>query len=57
MNQDIRSAIKSAGLKHWQVAKKCGVNESTFVRWLRDELDETKRAMIFKAIDDLKEVS
>lgn len=54
MNQDIKSQIKEAGLKQWQVAKKCGVNESTFVRWLRDDLSAERRAAILKAIDDLR---
>jgi len=53
MNQEIRQAIKVAGLKQWQVAKACGVNEYTFIRWLRDELSEERRNAIFKAIDTL----
>lgn len=57
MNQEIKATIKAAGLKQWQVAKRCGVYESTFVRWLRDELTEERRSMILKAIEDLKEAS
>lgn len=57
MNQDIKATIKAAGLKQWQVAKKCGVYESTFCRWLRDELSEERRRLILKAIDDLKKAS
>lgn len=57
MNGDIKATIKAAGLHQWQVAKACGVNESTFVRWLRDELTEERRNMILKAVDDLKGAS
>ena len=53
MNQEIRQAIKAAGLKQWQVAKACGVNEYTFIRWLRDELTEERRNAIFSAIEAL----
>lgn len=54
MNQEIRQAIRAAGLKQWQVAKKCGVTEFTFIRWLRDELPEARRAAIFGAIEALQ---
>lgn len=53
MNQEIRQAIKAAGLKQWQVAKQCGVTEYTFIRWLRDELTEERRKAIFSAIEAL----
>jgi len=51
MNQDIKAKIKEAGLKQWQVAYKCGVVESTFIRWLRFPLSEDRRAFILSAID------
>ena len=53
MNQEIRQKIKEAGLKQWQVAKKCGMNEYTFIRWLRDELTEQRRNAILEAIESL----
>ena len=57
MNCEIRQKIRMAGLKQWQVARQCGVNEYTFIRWLRYELSEDRKNMILKAIDDLsKEV-
>lgn len=51
MNQEIKQAIKAAGVKQWQVADKCGVSEFTFVRWLRYELTEERRKAIFEAIE------
>ena len=53
-NKDIREAIKSAGLKHWMVAKQLGVFDGTFCRWLRTELPAEKKAVIFTAIEQLK---
>lgn len=53
MNQEIKKAIKAAGLKQWQVAKACGVSEFTLVRWLRDELTEDRRNAIFRAVEAL----
>ena len=54
MNQEIRQRIKAAGLKQWQVAKKCGVTEYTFIRWLRDELTPERKESICQAIEALK---
>ena len=53
MNQEIRNAIKAAGVKQWQVAKQCGVTEYTFIRWLRDELSEERKKAIYAAIKAL----
>ena len=53
MNQEIKKAIRTAGLKQWQVAKACGVSEFTLVRWLRDELTDERREAIFSAIEAL----
>ena len=54
MNQEIKKAIREAGLKQWQVAKACGVVESTFIRWLRDDLTAERREQIMNAIATLK---
>ena len=55
MNNDIKEKIKATGLHQYEVAKLCGVHETTFVRWLRYELDQEKKDKILKAIDLLKE--
>lgn len=51
MNRDIQEKIKAAGLYQYEVAKLCGVSETTMVRWLRDELPDDKREMILAAIE------
>lgn len=53
MNREVRDKIREAGLHQWQVAKACGVNEYTFIRWLRDDLSDERRKMIAAAIDRL----
>ena len=49
-NQDIRTAISSAGLKQWEAAELLGICEGTFSRWLRRELPEEKKKMILERI-------
>ena len=54
LNSDIRSAIKKHNLRQYQVAEKIGVSEFTFVRWLRRELSDERRAKVMKAIEELR---
>ena len=51
MNEDIKEKIKEAGLYQYQVAKLCGIYESTLIRWLRWELSAEKKAKILSAIE------
>lgn len=53
-NLDIRMAIKSAGLKQWQVAEVYGLSEGNFSRMLRKELLPEKKELIIKAIEESK---
>jgi len=53
-NKDIRSAIRSAGLKHYEVAEALSIHETTFTRWLRTELNVNRKEMIFEAIEVAK---
>lgn len=53
LNSDIRAAIKRHNLRQYQVAEKIGVSEFTFVRWLRKELPEERKQIIFAAIEEL----
>ena len=45
-NMDIRSEIKAAGLKYWQVADALGIMDCNFSRKLRHELPEGEKARI-----------
>ena len=51
MNTDIKTAMRN--VRQWEVAKACGVSETTIVRWLRDDLSEERKAAIFAAIERL----
>lgn len=53
-NVDIRIAIAESGLKHWEVAKKIGIDNTSFSRLLRYELDSEKKQRVMNAIGELK---
>lgn len=55
MNDDIKRAIKAAGLYQCQVARQLGIFEHALQRMLRRELSEENRNAIYKAIEELKE--
>lgn len=57
MNNDVRESIKRAKLKQWEVAKYCGVSESTLIRWLRFELTDERRTLIYQAIENLSKAA
>lgn len=52
-NQHVRKKIKQANLFQYQVAEEIGVNEVTFIRWLRKPLEPEKEHIILKAIETL----
>jgi transposase len=54
VNEKIRTEIFKNGLKHYQVAERLGVHESTFSRWLHTELPMEKQSEILKVIHDSK---
>lgn len=49
-NQEIRSALKESGMKHWELAAAIGVDETTLCRWLRKELPDDKKSDILHII-------
>lgn len=54
MSKDLKTTMKDAKVKQWQVAKQMGVSEFTFCRWLREELSPERHAQVLAAIDELK---
>lgn len=54
-NSDIRFAIQQSGFKHWEVAEKIGISNSTFCVWLRKTLTPEKKKIVFEAIERLEE--
>lgn len=54
-NIDIREAIQDAGFNHWMIAERMGVNDTTFSRWLRQEMPPEKKQKVLQAIEELKQ--
>ena len=53
-NQQIRDAIREAGIYQWELADALNIAEHTLVRWLRHELDVDTHNRIMRAIDEAK---
>lgn len=53
-NSDVREKAKKSGVRFWQIAEAIGVSEPTFTRLMREEMSEQKKAMIYKAIELIK---
>ena len=51
VNADIRIKLFESELPHWRVAKRLGIDASTFSRKLRDELPAEEKAKIIRAIE------
>ena len=51
-NNDLRTAIFTSGLKHWEIAKLLGIHEATLARWLRSELPNEKKDQILQIIQN-----
>lgn len=52
-NRDIKLAAKNAGVYHWEIAEKLGIQDSAFSRKLRRELPPQERDQILDIIKDL----
>ena len=53
-NQEIRAAVKSAGLFMWQLAEAAGMSESGFCKKMRFELNPEERNRILSIIEKLR---
>ena len=53
-NSDIREAMKTAGIRQWQVAHELKIHEVTLVQKLRFELSPEERAKVFAAVEQVK---
>ncbi len=52
-NMEIRNAVKKAGIRLWEVAAACGINDGNFSRKLRQELPQEEKEKILAIIDRL----
>ena len=49
-NRDLRDEMRIANVRQWEVAETIGVSEMTMVKWLRKELDDSKKALVREGI-------
>lgn len=53
-NQEIRTAIKQCGIKHWQLADILNISEATMIRKLRHELVQEEKDKILSILENYK---
>ncbi len=51
-NLEIRTQMRKADVRQWEVADCMGISEFTLTRWLRKELSQEQKAAISKAIQE-----
>ena len=49
-NKDLRDEMRIANVRQWEVAEAIGISEMAMVKWLRKELDDSKKALIREGI-------
>lgn len=54
-NKDIRKLARVNDIPLWKIANGLGITDSTFSKWLRKELSDTKKQEIILIINELKE--
>lgn len=53
-NEQIRNAIKTSGVKMWEVAEKLNISDGNFSRKLRKEFSEKEKEQIYTIINEIK---
>lgn len=53
-NQDIRKAIQDSGVKYYELAHELGISHGTLSVWLRYELSQEKKDLIFSILGKLR---
>ena len=49
-NKELRDEMRIANVRQWEVAEAIGISEMTMVKWLRRELDVSKKALVREGI-------
>lgn len=52
VNADIRYKLFESGIQHWRIARRLGIDASTFSRKLREELPDAEKAKIITLIEE-----
>ena len=53
-NQKIEQLFKREKIFKWQVARKIGIHETSFIRWFRDELSQEQIQRVLSAVEEIK---
>lgn len=53
-NKEIERLLKQEKIYKWQVAKKIGIHETSFVRWFREQLSQEQERRILSAVEEIK---
>lgn len=53
-NKEIEALLKQESIYKWQVAKKLGIHETSFIRWFREELSQDRVQQVLSAIEEIK---
>lgn len=53
-NQKVEQLLKREKIFKWQVARKIGIHETSFIRWFRDELSDEQVRRILSAVEEIK---
>ena len=53
-NKEIEVLLKKENIYKWQIAKKIGIHETSFIRWFREELKQEQVQQVLSAIEEIK---
>ncbi len=52
-NIELRTKIRENRLYQYEIAKRIGITEYTFCKWMREELSEERKELVLRAISDI----
>lgn len=52
-NMEIRELMRKRRIRHYEIAEKLGINETTFCRWLRKEFTPERKQQVIAAIESI----
>ena len=53
-NEQIKELMKQNNIFMWQVAKRLGVNETSFCKWFREPLTQERKQQVLLVIEEIK---
>lgn len=53
-NKEIEKLLREQKIYKYQIAKKLGIHETSFIRWFREELTENQIQQVLSAIEEIK---